>query len=229
MRDVIRMSSVVLLMLVASCSDQAGPDVADDVVLARGGRWATRTLTTDNGTAGILDISASPCVADTSGSELPRCTLRHREDAPPLETYSTSFIAVQGTPTYFVVHYLEPALDGTVTKTPFMTVTIPKAAKFVAADGSNLKQGDSVTVTVELDREYFHVEFGPHGSSMRPAATLWYSLEYAEMSGSDADGASVFYRPTAGDAWTRLDTEWYRVGNYLAALIYHFSGYAVAW
>ncbi len=86
-----------------------------------------------------------------------------------------------------------------------------------------------MTVTVELDREYFHVEFGPHGSSMRPAATLWYSLKYAEMSGSDADGASVFYRPTVGDAWTRLDTEWHRVGDYLAALIYHFSGYAVAW
>ena len=229
MRELRRLLPAAMLLLVASCSDQAGPRIADDVVLAKGGRWATRTGTTDGATAGTLDISASSCVGDTSGSELPRCTLRHREDAPPLETYSTSFIAVQGTPTYFVVHYLEPAPDGAITKTPFMTLTIPKAARFVAEDGTYRKPGDSVTVTVELDREYFHVEFGPHGSSMRPAATLWFSLKHADMSGYDADGASVFYRSQDGDSWTKLSADWYQIGLYLTTMIYHFSGYAVAW
>jgi len=229
LRPALRWIPALVIGALFACSDQAGPTIDDPVAFAKGGRWATDTRATDVDAGTLPDGPVSTCSLAGSDPTLPPCMLRHLADAPPLEAYSTSFTAVQGRWTYFVVHYLEQADDGTITKRPFMTVTIPWDAKFLGDDGKWMKNGDSVTVSVNLDPEYFHVEFGPHGSRMRPAATLWFSLQYADMSQFDEGSATVYYRPDENTPWSSLNSEFHRIGGYLFTVMYHFSGYAVAW
>ncbi len=208
--------ALVALGMLAGCSEQTGPQIDDAALFAKGGRKAP--------------------------SQPVMTMLRHSPDAPPLMAYDTSFTAVQGQRTEFVLHYVNPyvvlsavdpsELDGwEMVGSWFMRVSIPKDAQLLDESGTPLAAGDSVEITVLVDAEEFLVDFGPHGSTFlgKKPALLEFSLEFAQLADLDAATLDVWYRAAVGAKWSALNTQFDKRGMKLAAPIYHFSGYAVAW
>lgn len=223
-----RLSPILALaVLVAACSDQAGPRVDDAASLARGGRWATTDVT--DGTSGTPESGTTTCASAATSPDVPPCTLRHRADAPPLESYHPSFEILAGFQYHLNVFYAPDPETGL--RTYFLTVTIPRDAEFFDEAGNPVPKGQPVTVSMDIDPVYFHVEFGPHGTQFagRKPALLRFYLENAVIEGNAGD-YSVYYRPQpSAPEWSALPTTFDQVGWWVEGPVYHFSGYAVAW
>jgi hypothetical protein len=211
MKMLSRLSLIAVFGAVAACGDQTGPQVDDSPVFAKGGRKAL--------------------------SQPVMTMLRHSPDAPPLMSYDTSFTAVQGERTEFVLHYVNPYVVALsydrweLVGSWFMRVSIPKDAELLDETGLPAAVGDSVEITVLVDQEQFLVEFGPHGSTFlgKKPALLEFSLEFAELVELDPDMLDIWYRADAMGEWNALGTRFDKRGTKLQAPIHHFSGYAVAW
>lgn len=212
-----RLLALSALGVLAGCSEQTAPQIDDVPAFAKGGQKALRET-----------VLSEPVMSTM---------LRHGPDAPPLMAYDTSFTAVQGERTVFVLHYVDPDV-AVPTSDPwealgswFMRVSIPKDAQLLDASGSPVAAGDSVEITVLVDREEFLVDFGPHGSTFlgKKPALLEFSLEFAELPPQNPTALDVWYRAYVGEKWSALNTQFDKRGVKLGAPIYHFSGYAVAW
>ncbi|MDH3455502.1 MAG: hypothetical protein OER90_01555 [Gemmatimonadota bacterium] len=224
-----RLSILAVFAAVAACSDQTGPQVADDAVYARGGRWATLDVGTAEDTLTNPDVGTTTCTSDMDQPDVPPCTLRHRADAPPLESYHPSFEILVGFQYHLNVFYAPDPETGL--REYFLTVTIPRDAEFFDESGNRIPKGQPVVVTMDIDPVYFQVEFGPHGTlfnGKRPGIVR-FSLVNAVVEGSTSD-LSVYYRPQPSEPeWSALPTTFDRTGFWIEGPVYHFSGYAVAW
>jgi hypothetical protein len=159
------------------------------------------------------------------GSEVPPFTIVQSADAPPLETHNTSFVAIQGEETSFIVHYLDPKDPGNNEDLWFMRIDVPADAEFVDASGAPVADGDTVEVTVEIDATRFFVQFGPHGSTFvgRRPAILTFNFRFADLNGLDPSKLNIWYQPSAGETWSPEPTEVDLRGSTARIYLHHFS------
>lgn len=208
----LRLLLALALAATAACTDATAPGTAP---LAN--RWSLQgasSSTTETGT-------------DTSSAEL--TPLRLASWAPPLETYDTTFLAVQGRASTHALYFEKQSWQPTRLK--YMELSIPPGAQFVDASGNPVAKGTVVPITVHADSGVVRFEFGPHGSSfsLRKPATLSVWWLFADLGSLSGAGLNVWYQPNCSESWNQLDTQVDVQGGYLTAPIHHFSNYAVAW
>ena len=206
----------ITLVSGAACSDTLAPDVqpasaARDFFTswpAIDTAWATWTTTKQPSEPGPIRLAPW---------------------APPLTTYDTTFLAVQGRPSSHAIYFQQQPWQLYPVK--YMELEIPPGAEFVDENGNTVPRGTVVPITVHADSGVIRFEFGPHGSrfSTRKPALLRVWWLYADLGSLSAAGLQVWYQADSTDAWNSLSTEVDMVGMYLEAPIYHFSNYAVAW
>src|SRR5262245_35547310 len=151
--------------------------------------------------------------------------------APALETYHVTFWAWRGKATRVTVRY--------TTGSRFLQFEIPKDGLIAGAGGTRLSVGDSVLMTLDIDRKNFVVNFGPDGArfSNPNAAVLGFCYGNAnhDLNGDGKVNAidaaleqqiAIWYvaRPPVKQA-SKNDVSARCVG----ALLTHFSQYAVSW
>jgi len=198
--------SLVLAAVLASCSDGVGP--LDDQFPA-------------NPPPGHI-------VTDTTRPDV----LQLIDGAPQLETYDTTFWAVQGQPTNFTIHYLatDPA-TGELLK--FLKLKVPHTSQLIDPDGNHLAYGDSLLIGVKVSENELAVELGPHGTIFGEEP-LEFIIDYAyadlssDPSKTEADLA-LWYQPAPDEPWSLLSSEVDYRGKWVVAYLNHFSNYAVAW
>ncbi len=205
---------VVAGLFVAACNDVSAPLGTPD--FAKGGKGN--------------NAETNPEPTEVLG-EVPPLTIVQSADAPPLTTYSTSFTAVQGEASTFVVFYDNPWSPEVDEGEWFMKLDVPMDATFMDADGNPAFYGDTVQVTVEIDSTRFFVQFGPHGSVFvgNKPATLSFNLRFAELNGDDPRLLDVWYQPYVDEPWLPEPTQVDKRGRKAVVSIDHFSNYAIAW
>lgn len=216
-----------LTFWLTGCADTTAPG-GDGLALRRSSTtlesWTLSSLSTAETT--------TESGATTTGGETPENTLQHAPTAPPLMTYSTSFLATQGKPTKFQVNYNIGTAAYPIVGPLFLEITIPRDAEILGPDGNPIPRGGTAEITVDIDPVTYLVRFGPHGSTFlgRKPAQLVFGYLYADMTGhSESDSMTVWYQPEEGTEWTAQETTVDRVGHWIVTDIYHFSNYAVAW
>ncbi len=165
--------------------------------------------------------------------------LQQAPTAPPLETYQVSFWAYKGTASSVTVNY-QPA-PGQWLGQPFLRFDIPRNGLVAGAEGTLLKRGDSVYVTLTVDSASFSVHFKPAGvlfSKKFPATlAIWYGNANPDLNDDGlVDGAdqglaqqlAVWYH-AAKTRWSRLSSMNDTGQALVWAPLYHFSEYAVSW
>ncbi len=185
------------------------------------------------GLTGCGDVATTEVGGDSqltaTGETVPISTVRQSVDAPPLLTYDTAFVAVQGEGQTFTLYYEDPA-DGSAGDW-FIKIWIPHDAEFVSEAGEPYANGDTVAIATHVDPSYLFVRFGPHGSTFvgnRPAL-LRFHTKFMDLGGRDSADLRVWYQPSVGFEWTPQETVVDQRGHQIWLDIYHFSNYAVAW
>jgi hypothetical protein len=151
-------------------------------------------------------------------------------NTPPLETYSVNFWAVRGQAKTVQVNYqMRP---GESRAQPFMRIQIPADALFRRPNGSTIAVGDSIRISVNIERDQFLVHLQPHGLVFRDERPLnlkmWY--RYASLPlGLDERRLDLNYQPIEGLPWITLGAEQSTSENWVSKNLNHFSNYAVAW
>jgi len=197
---------LVLAALIASCSDGVGP-LLDQVP-------------TDPATGDLVADSARPDV------------LQLVAGAPALETYDTTFWAIQGEPTNFTVHYLATDPEtGELLK--FLKLKVPNTSRLMDPDGNLLVDGDSLLISVKVSQAELAVQLGPHGTIFADDPLEFIiDYAYADLSSDPAKtetDLALWYQPVEGEPWSLLSSEVDTRGKWLVAYLGHFSNYAVAW
>ncbi len=168
----------------------------------------------------------------------PPGVLAHKNTAPALETYCTSFWVTQGQPKTFEIRYAAPpptSSDGGDGSTDlgdvFLRLRIPEDAVLVDSVGRPVPAGTRVLMTVSVHPSLFVVQFGPHGSrfDQRHPAVLSLKYSWAALGGRNPAGLQVWYQPEAGTEWSAEPTTVDVNGQTVRVLLQHFSNYAVAW
>ena len=217
-------------LLVGACSDVSAPlNMTPSFAKKKGGGKTSWDSYFGSGISFQSDTitEGASLPSEIEGNDAPENTLEHASGAPTLETYRTSFTHVAGETTIFALSYRNTSGF----KHPFLLLQIPPDAEVVGDNGKPVKKGRSVEITVEVDLTKFLVHFGPHGSTFlrsRPAV-LWFYYGNAEQSGQNPETLTMWYQPTAGEAWTMLGTEIDTFFGWARAEIDHFSNYAIAW
>jgi hypothetical protein len=209
--------SLLGMLGLLGCSEPVGPstDRGLDLSASSGVRSSSVKGTTATGVT---------LPADAGNSSSGPAMLGFAPWALPLVPHDTSFLIVVGRQ---ATHTL-PFVGG---KFPFLKLVIPKDAEFFDASGSDLNKGDTVRVTLAIDRVYAAISFGPHGSLFmgKKPATLYLNYYALDLRGRVPTTASIWYQPTSGDAWTALATDTDIKNWWLVTPIYHFSNYAIAY
>ncbi len=207
-------ASVAIVLVAAGCRDAAAPTLANSEF-----SWT----------------SAAVPPPSLTGLHV----LRQAAGAPPLETYQVSFWACDGEASTVSVNY-QPVGGESVGK-PFMRFDIPKNALATSPDGTHMKRGDSIFVTVTIDPVAFAVEFQPSGvwfSNGIPAQlTFWYENADPDLNGDGVVNAADQLLEQQIAVWGHTtDTPWVKLvsGNdttlpSVSAFVRHFSEYAVSW
>jgi hypothetical protein len=162
--------------------------------------------------------------------------LRQAPTAPRLEAYQRSFWAYVSGPTSVTVNYL-PAAGQSIGQ-PFLQFAIPKNGLWFAG-GVQLKQGDSVNITLTIDTLTFDVRFEPSGVLFRnllPAnLTIWYQNANPDLNGDGMVNGQdkqlmkqlgFWYH---GVTWSQVASSNDTTLQSVSAGLYHFSEYAMSW
>jgi hypothetical protein len=166
------------LLATAACADITGPPVDGPqdgfVALAR------------------VDGRAGGSVGDNILEQAPT--------APPLETYELSFWAVRGWARYVQIRYKgdknegrngDPAIDrtvgGDVAGEVFLSLYLPWNALSRHPDGSRIRWGERVRITISVDPADLYVSLEPSGLVFNRRARPWLYISY-DGANPDFDG-----------------------------------------
>ncbi len=109
------------------------------------------------------------------------------------------------------------------------------------AGGVPLNRGDSVLITLTIDTVSFYVDFQPSGvqfSKSSPAQlAIWYQDANPDLNGDGVVNAVddslkqqlAIWSESTTSAWRQLSSKNDTTQQYVAAEVYHFSGYAICW
>jgi len=185
------------------------------------------------------DVTIPPTPASMPSTPVSFDILRQAPGAPRLETYEASFWAVDGQASGVTVNYL-PA-PGELVGQPFLRFDIPKNAMVASVSGARVRRGDSVLVTVLIDRETFTVDFQPSGlvfSNGSPARlTIWYEnadLDYNHDGVVDSTDTQLqqdvgLWFHAGSMRWVPMPSANDPTLPSVSTALYHFSEYAVSW
>lgn len=211
-----RIMSLLLVGLAAACANGTGPEPAADLAgtLSQPQQAAKRVTQREGGS---VDSSTAPGMTP----------LRFASWAPPLESYDTTFMVVQGKASSDTLFFAKTA---TSPRMPYLVITVPKDAQFVDASGRAVPRGTVVPLTVQADREYILVNFGPHGSTFsKNPATVQVSWFYTDLLSRPPSALKLWYQADSNSPWGQqpatLDLQFY----WLTTTLDHFSNYAVAY
>jgi hypothetical protein len=189
---------------------------------------------------GPLPTAASPSFSYVAGDSTTLHVLRQSPSAPPLATYRVSFWARHDMESTVAVDYLPAA--GQSVEQPFLRFRIPKFGLKTGPDGARLWGADSVFITMTIDSVKFAVDFEPSGVTFSDVFAagliIWYANANPDLNGDGvvdaADQAceqqlALSEQPAKMTGWFKTATKNDATQKYVAAELYHFSQYAVAW
>jgi|SRR6266571_720814 len=165
--------------------------------------------------------------------------LQQAPTAPLLQAYRVSFWARRGTQTTLFLNY-RPA-PGQSQGDPFLRFKIPINGLVAGAGGVPLNRRDSVLITLTIDTVSFYVDFEPSGvqfSKSSPAQlAMWYQDANPDLNGDGVVNAVddslkqqlAIWSESTTSAWRQLSSKNDTTQQYVAAEVYHFSGYAICW
>jgi hypothetical protein len=178
--------------------------------------------------------------ASESGSFTDEHILQQAQTAPPLETYQVSFWARHDRESTVGVNYL-PAAGQSVGQ-PFLRFRIPKFGLKYGPDGRRFEGTDSVLITMTIDSLKLSVDFQPSGvvfsDVFSAGLVMWYVNANPDL---NRDGVvdstdqmleqqlALSEEPTKLNGWFKTATRNDTTQKFVAADVYHFSQYAVAW
>lgn len=203
------MTSLVLALIAAGCSDQTGPSPT------------------------AVSAPLATVVPPPLGSHI----LQQAVTAPRLQTYRMSFWAKRGTQKTVAVYYRRA--PGQWLPDPFLRFKIPINGLVAGASGVPLARGDSILITMSIDTVLFSVDFQPAGvvfSGSSPAQlAIWYKNANPDLNNDgivDATDEALqqqlafwYHGKVWLQQWSKSDT----TNLSVSGSIYHFSQYAVGW
>lgn len=166
--------------------------------------------------------------------------LRQARTAPPLETYRVSFWARHDKESTVAVNYLPAA--GQSFGQPFLRFRIPKFGLKWGPNGTRLEGTDSVLITLTIDSLKLSVDFQPSGvvfsDVFSAGLVMWYVNANPDLNGDGVVNSTdqmleqqlaLSEGPTKLNGWFKTATRNDTTQKFVAADVYHFSQYAVAW
>jgi hypothetical protein len=224
---------LALALLAAGCSDKIGPPPLAQA--PRFLRWADPFPP---------QFSAGDTLAgqDGDGVRSASAPIGLSLDLAPspsgisLDKYATTFWAVRGQQRSVQVNYRSFTGD---TTSPFLRLASVDPS-YVPGRG-DLAPGDSVLITVTIDRYDIKVSLEPTGLLFANPANLriWYGGAGGDMNGdglvNTADATiehqllGMWYREGADTVWTRISADQSLGDKSFTSALQHFSEYAVCW
>ncbi len=228
-------------VVAAACTDATGPPLDDapssyqeqveELVVPDGAlpglRWRADVE------AGAFTILPAPD-DEGPGEDLPvRITPSPEAGPPQLDRYEVSFWAVRGKRRSIQINYeTERGLR------PFLRLTIPRWALSRRPDGSRIRRGEAVLISVTVDRTRIRVEMEPDGlqfDSWNPAwLKIWYGGADWDFNGDgvvdhrDEEAENrlrLWTQEEDGGPWSTMPAWHSRRGRWFLARLYHFTGY----
>jgi hypothetical protein len=222
---------------VFACSDSAGPPVDTESVVTRSHAfrplsWKPMDAPLQFSVVGDVpegdwqldhDILASPYAG-----------------APPLDNYQVSFWALVDETRSVQINWLEKSASGVI-EHPYLKFVVPAGSLDKDPSGHDYEYGDSVLITVTVDRSAMVAYFEPSGLTFDnddPAELqYWYSGAGDDFNGNGTvDKEDAYIEQSLLDLWTTqksgwaplwatqsLSEDWFKAG------IEHFSGFSVAY
>lgn len=208
-------------LMVASCADGTGPP-----------RLLDQQLLGSISGPGVSSTELHPLrhrMSIVSPGELPlfHMVSQSSTEAPPLETYELSFWAKCGESRSTEIHYMSDDPNDT---NRFLSFHVPSKALLLRPDGTPFATGDSVLISVRIDRSEFVVEFGPSGlvfDAKTPAELeMWYSGAEGEV---PQEQLGLWHQQEAGTLWFPIVSNHEEELRWFQTNVFHFSTYAVSW
>lgn len=227
-------------LIAAGCSDATGPPTSQPPAqeqlvpdgMLQSLRWAERggppefhivALPDDEGPLDGLDVK----IARAPGA-----------GAPNLDRYEVSFWAVRGQARSVQINYR----SGRGVR-PFLRFSVPRYALLRRPDGSWIRWGESVLITVTVHRTKIRADFEPSGLEFHPWYRPWMQIWYG---GADwdfnGDGVvderdedirlrrlQLWLQDEPGGPWRRLPARHSPRHKWFAAPLPHFSGVEPSW
>jgi hypothetical protein len=203
---------LALVVFAAACSDSSGPSPAP-----------------------VL-----PSFGYTAADSTALHVLRQSPTAPLLLTYQVSFWARHDMESAVAVDYRPVA--GQSVGQPFLRFRIPKWGLKYGPDGRRLWGSDSVLITLTIDSLKLAVDFQPSGvvvsDVFSAGLVMWYVNANPDLNGDGVVNSTdqmleqqltLSEEPTKLSGWFKTATKNDTTQQFVAADVYHFSQYAVAW
>ena len=208
------LAAVSLSLLLGACADSTGP-LPTSSTLGALPIGTMRSAKSGNRTSDGSTTTTAPA------------PLQFASWAPPLETYDTTFKVTQGKASSDTLYFQKDAFG---IRMPYLVISVPKDAQFVDPSGQPVRNGTTVNLTVQADKRYIQVNFGPHGSTFsKNPATVKVSWFYTDLMGKSPSVLKLWYQPEVNTTWNPLATQVDLQFYWLVSTLDHFSNYAVAY
>ncbi len=226
-------------VVAAACTESTGPPLDDQLPpqqeqfeqltapdgALRGLRWALED--------GAPEFEIVAGEEDEGAGELGLGVVAAPQSGPPrLDRYEVSFWAVRGKRRSIQINYVTD--DGF---RPFLRFTVPRWALHRRADGTRIRRGEAVLVTVTVNRTQLRADFEPSGlqfSRWSPVVLkIWYGGADWDFNG---DGVvdeqdernkrrlNLWFQDEPGADWYTVPSYHSRRGQWIIAWMSHFTG-----
>ncbi len=226
-----RILPLAVSLMVASCADSFAPPATeerpsgiDDSLLGQ--------RTGESVSAGELKVlSHNLRLKAADGTPLIVKRQTAPNSAPPLYTYELEFWAVQGVEQTVAVYYLSDDDD----TEQFLRFTVPENGLALRPDGTDIEQGDSVLITLQIDGSSVRTDFSPSGLIFNEEApaelTIWYRgfLDESDIDEDDALPDFWYGEDATAEEWYHLFSDHNTDTGWVKTHVRHFSGYAISW
>jgi len=170
-------------------------------------------------------------VSIVSPGELPllHVAAQSAGEMPTLETYELSFWAKRGELREVEVKYVDA--DNDVSGT-FLHFSVPATALRSMPDGTPFATGDSVLISLSIDRAEFVVEFGPSGLVFNENTPAVLEVWYGGAEDDDEvpeEQLGLWHQRETGELWFPIESNHDMDEKWLRTHVFHFSTYAVSW
>jgi hypothetical protein len=233
-------AALAAVLVAAGCSDATGPPneppPAQEQSVPDGALQSLRWGELD----GPIDFSIVALPDDEGPADGGDVLIARAPAAGPprLDRYEVTFTAVKGRTRSIQINYR----NGRGVR-PFLRFSVPRNALYRRPDGSRIRWGESVLITVSVSHTKLRVDFEPSGLEFSRWSPPWLQVWYG---GADwdfnGDGVvdeqdeeiqrrrlRLWIQDEAGGPWHRLPARHSVRHKWFAAPLPHFSGVQPSW